>query len=381
MTHLVKTPVIRVAIAGQGRSGYHIHANWLRRAPEQYRIVAVADELPERRADAEREFGARAYPDWRELLRVGGFDLFVNSTPTPCHVPATLAALKAGFHVVCEKPTAPTVKQFDAMAGAARASRRLLAPFQNNRLQPFFDKLLEIVRSGVLGEIVYVRSAWAGFSRRWDWQTFQCNLGGSLMNTGPHAIDQALQLFGDREEPRVFCRMECRNELGGDADDFCALTLHGRRSPTIEILLSAYLAYPQGEMYHVSGTRGGLTGGARQLRWRYYDVRKAPKQTIWPRWSENRQYPGETLPWVEKTWELDPETAKEAKSGYTLPSFQSGVKQFYDNVHAVLHGREQPLITLPQVRRQIAVIAACRRQNRLPKKWQRWVPGEGPVKA
>lgn len=372
--------VIRVGIAGQGRSGYSIHAAWLRQDPERYRIVAVADQLSERREQAVREFGAEAFDDWRDMLRAGEIDLFVNSLPTPLHVPATLAALRAGCHVVCEKPMAPALKQFDAMVAAAQKTRRRLFPFQNNRLQPFFHKMQEVIRSGVLGDILYVRSTWSGFSRRWDWQTFQCNLGGSLMNTGPHAIDQALQLFGTREEPRVFCRLECRNELGGDADDFCALTLYGKRSPTIEINLSAYQAYPQGEMYHLSGTRGGMTGNATKLTWRYYDVRKAPKQALWPRWSENRAYPHETLPWKEEAWELDAAIAAGAKSGYTLPSFQSGVRGFYANVHGVLRGGEKPLITVPEVRRQIAVLEECRRQSPLPVKWRRWVPGKGPVR-
>jgi len=375
-----KQRVVRVAIAGQGRSGYAIHAAWLRQDAERYRIVAVADQLEERRKQAESEFGARSYDDWRDMLKAGEFDLFVNSLPTPLHVPATVAALGAGVHVVCEKPMAPTVKQFDSMAMAARKARRYLFPFQNNRLQPFFHRMREVIRSGILGDILYVRSSWSGFSRRWDWQTFQCNLGGVLMNTGPHAIDQALQLFGEKEEPRVFCRMECRNELGGDADDFCALTLYGKKSPTVEILLSSYQAYPQGEMYHLSGTRGGMAGNATKLTWRYYDVRKAPRQVLWPQWSEKRAYPRETLPWKEETWELDAAIAAGAKSGYTLPSFQSGVRGFYANVYEVIGCREKPLITVAEARRQIAVLEECRRQNPLPVKWRRWVPGKGPVR-
>lgn len=372
--------VLRVAIAGQGRSGYGIHANVLRRETKLYRIVAVADMLSERREEAERELGAKTYPDWQDMLQAGGFDLFVNALPTPLHVPATVAALKAGYHVICEKPMAPTVKQFDRMVATARRARRHLLPFQNNRLQPFFFKMQDVIRSGVLGDIVHVRSSWGGFSRRWDWQTFQCNLGGTLMNTGPHAIDQALQLFGEREEPRVFCKLECRNELGGDADDFCTLTLHGKRSPTVEINLSAYQAYPQGEMYHVSGTRGGMTGGAQRLVWRYYDVRKAPRQSIWPAWSEDRAYPRETLPWVEKQWSVDAATDAGCKSGYTLRSYSCGVTLFYHNIHAALCKGEDLLVTPEQVRRQIAVIEACRRQNPLPVKWSKWVPGRGPVR-
>lgn len=363
--------VLRVGIAGQGRSGYKIHADWLKQAGDRYRITAVADQLPERRREAEQEFRVPTYADYADMLTAGGFDLFVNALPTPLHVPATLAALRAGCHVLCEKPMAPTVRDFDRMVRAAARAGRVLAPFQNNRYQPFFVTLRKIVDSGVLGRLLYVRSGWASFGRRWDWQTFQCNLGGCLFNTGPHAIDQALCFFPPAVKPRVFCRLGCHNELGGDADDFCALTLYAADCPTVEIHISHYLAYPQGDMYTVNGTRGGLSGDWSRLRWKYFDARRAPKQPLWRPWSHERQYPGETLPWVEKSWALDQAAAGRAV-GYTLRSYRSGVQWLYDGLHdAIVRGR--PLaVTLPEVRRQIAVLEEAHRQNPLPRKRQRW---------
>lgn len=355
--------VLRVGIAGQGRSGYNIHALWLSQDRRQYRITAVADQLPERRRDAEREFNARAYADYKMLIHKGGFDLFVNALPTPLHAKATIEALRAGFHVVSEKPLAGAVRDVDRMAEAAHRADRLLAPFQNNRLQPFFDKVQEIIQSGVLGELVHVRSVWGGFNRRWDWQTLRRNLGGTLFNTGPHAVDQALALIGWGKKPLVFCRMACRHELGGNADDFCSLTLHGKNMPTVDILLTSYLAYPPGYVYTICGTRGTLAANATLIQWKYYDVRRAPRQKFWEKWSVNREYPREELPWIEKKWTLD-KHATGLAAGYTLPSFQCGTKRFYDNIYAVLVNGANLLITVPQVRRQIEIIEACRRQNR-----------------
>jgi len=355
-------PILRVGIAGQGRSGYNIHALWLKQAVRQYRIAAVADQLPERRRDAERDFGARAYADYSTMIRKGGFDLFVNALPTPLHALATIEALKAGFNVVSEKPFAGTVKDVDRMAIAAQRSHRLLAPFQNNRLQPFFDKIQEVIQSGVLGELVHIRSVWGGFGRRWDWQTLRRNLGGILFNAGPHALDQALALIGWDKTPRVFCRMTCHHELGGDADDFCSLTLHGKGMPTVDILLTSCLAYASRHLYTVGGTRGTLLANADEVIWKYYDAAKAPRQKFWKKWSVKREYPHENLPWVEKRWNLA--TAKKTFfTGYTLRSYQSGTQRFYDNIYAVLVNGANLLITVPQVRKQIAVIEACQRQG------------------
>ncbi len=361
--------VIRVAIAGQGRSGFGIHTACLRELPERYQVVAVADQLEERREEAKREFGARVYDDWTGLLKDGQFDLFVNALPSTLHVPATVAALKAGKHVLCEKPMAGSVADFDLMVKTAADCSRVLAPFQNNRHQPFFEKIQEIVQSGVLGKLVYIRSSWSSFSRRWDWQTLKKNMGGSLMNTGPHALDQALVLFGETRKPGVFCRMACHNAFGADAEDHCTVTLFDpdRQAPQIDVVISAYLAYPQGERYNICGTYGGLSGHESQLKWRYFDPAQAPKQEMW-NWSVNRQYPSETLPWVEQTWSLDSSAAGSRTSGYTLKSLPTGPHRIYGNLHDVLVKGEPLVIPLAQIRRQIEVLEECHRQNSLPQR-------------
>lgn len=360
--------VIRVAVGGQGRSGYKIHTNWLRQVPDKFKVVAVADQLPERRKEAREQFGATAYSDWQKMLDAGGFDLFVNSLPQPLHPKASIYAFKKGYHVVCEKPTCKSVADFDRIVKAAKDNKRVFAPFQNNRLQPFFDKIQEVIASGVLGKIVYVRSSWGRFSRRWDWQTRQENWGGNLLNTGPHAVDQALCLFGFKRTPKVFARMDCNNTFEGDADDHTTVTLYDpkREAPQIDIVISSYIHYPQGDMYSINGTYGGMTGGATGLKWRYFDPKKAPKHKMW-KWSVDRQYPREELDWIEESWTLEEEKKKNAV-GYTLVSLESGPERFYNNVYDVIRNKGKLLIHPSEVRKQIAVMEEAHRQNPLPKK-------------
>jgi len=358
---------LRVGIAGQGRSGYDIHVRNLRLLPERYEIAAVADLLPERREQARRECGARAYRDWRTLLAKGGFDLFVNALPSHLHVEATLEALRAGCHVLCEKPMAAGVRELDRMEAAARKAGRILAPFQNNRMQPFFCKIQEVLGSGVLGEILHIRSVWGHFARRWDWQTLRRNMGGVLFNTGPHAVDHALALVGFDRRFQVFCRMACRQELGGDAEDFCAVTLHGADLPLVEILLTQYRAYPAPYLYEISGRYGGLRASAEEVAWKYYDPDKAPRQRMW-KWSVDRRYPSEDLPWTDRawSWKADQEAPT---SGYTLRSFSTGAQFVYVNLHEAITRGAQLAITTDQVRPQLAIFEECRRQN--PDIWER----------
>jgi len=355
--------ILRVGIAGYGRSGCDIHTRWLRQAPDKFRIVAVADQIESRRNDAARDLQCTVFSDYRDLLKKGGFDFFINSLPSFLHSRVTAEAFKAGHNVVCEKPLGTSVTEFDAMAAAAKKARRRFLPFQNSRFFPFFDKMREIIASGVLGRILHIRSTWGGFGRRWDWQTLQVTGGGNLLNTGPHPMDHAIILFGDKQ-PKVFCRMESIQPFGGDAEDFCAVTLYGKGSPTIEVLLSSYLVYPQGDQYSVSGTLGGMAGGPAGLRWKHFDPKKAPTHKLWRPWSDERKYCGETLPWVDETWQPPEEAAKDP--------FNYNSRCFYNNVYDVLVNGAEQVVKPAEVRRQIMAIEECHRQNKLPRRVKRW---------
>ena len=80
---------IRVGVMGQGRSGYNIHVKCIggvESVAEKFVVVAVADQLEVRRNQAQEELGCEVYEDWRQLLKAGGFDMVVNSLPSPLHV-------------------------------------------------------------------------------------------------------------------------------------------------------------------------------------------------------------------------------------------------------------------------------------------------------
>ncbi|MEI7435391.1 MAG: Gfo/Idh/MocA family oxidoreductase [bacterium] len=357
----VKT--LRVGILGQGRSGHDIHLRWLREAAAQYQVVAVADTLPERH-EAGAELGARVFSSYRELLadRSLKLDLVVNALPSFLHSGPTVEILNAGFNVVCEKPQALTVREFDAVVAAARKNRRHYFPFQNSRFYPYFAKIQEVIASGKLGKIVFIRSNWSGFSRRWDWQSIQEYRGGNLLNTGPHPLDHAIVMFGPKM-PRVFAKLVSENPFG-DADNYANVILHGPGAPTIEVVVNSFQAYAQGEQYNVGGTCGGLAGGAAGLKWRYFDAASAPAHKFQGTWSDKRTYCSETLPWVEEAWTPD-EGQRDV--------FQTISKGFYDSVYEVLAHGARPVIEAAQVRRQIAVIEECFRQNKVPKMKQKFL--------
>ncbi len=352
--------LIRVGIGGQGRSGWGIHANWLKNDREKFQVVAVADSFEERRKDAKELFGCETYADYKEMLEKAQIDLFVNATPSPFHLEASTMALSKGINTLSEKPSAPTVKDFDMLVNLAKEKKAVFYPFQNSRFYPFFIKMQEIIKSGVLGDIVYIRSNWSGFSRRWDWQTMQDNLAGNLWNTGPHPVDQAVVLFGE-EYPDIFCKMYANHfPFEGDAENFCLLVLTGKSNPTVEVCISSLQAYPQGDMYNISGTLGGLTGGPSGLKWKYYIPETAPTQKQWKPWSDNRKYCSEQLPWHNESWEYNDQNSNET-------GFSTMVRALYANLYDVLANGAEAKIKHEEVRRQIFIMEEAHRQNPLPK--------------
>lgn len=235
----------------------------------------------------------------------------------------------------------------------------MLAPFQQSRVAPYFKKVREVIDSGVLGRIVSIDIQFSGFARRWDWQTIQDFTAGSLFNTGPHPLDQALTLLGGEEMPEIFCRMD-RADTFGDAEDYVKLimTLPGR--PVVDVEISSSNAYPWGT-YNVQGTHGGLWASITEAKWRWFDPKEAPEQKVirTPLTSPDGEpaYCSEKLPWHEEHW-----VAGEGEN-----PFESAVRDYYTNIYNHLTNGEALIVTPEQVRRQIRVIQRAHELNPLDK--------------
>lgn len=334
---------VNVGIAGLGRSGWDIHARAFGELEDLYNVVAVFDPIEERKLEAVNRFGCRAYSNFDSLIGDDEVELTVIATPSYLHAPQAIKALMAGKKVVCEKPMAASLDAADNMIEAARNSGCLLTIFQNRRYDPDFLKIREVIESGKLGRIVLVKISSHSFGRRWDWQTLKKFGGGELRNNGPHAIDQALQLFG-KKEPEVFCDLQ-RTLTLGDAEDHVKIVLKGPESPTIDIEVTRACAYPQNR-WLVMGTKGGLRGTSSSLDWRYYDPEDLPSRHVVTEPTPDRSYNREDIPWNEETWQAGED-------------YMSGALSFYQELYSTLrHGA--PLGVTPEsVRRVMWIIEKC----------------------
>lgn len=350
---------LNVAIIGQGRSGRDIHGAFLHtdEAKERFTVVAIVEEIESRRLRAKEEFNVPVFEKYTELFTSGiDIDLVVNSSYSALHAPISMDLLEHGYNVLCEKPVCHTVEEFDALVAASEKAGKFFGVFQQSRFAPYYVQVKKVIDSGVLGRLVDVDIRFNGYARRWDWQTVLANNGGSLRNTGPHPLDQALNILNDYEHmPTVFCKMDYANTFG-DAEDYCKLILTAPEKPLIDLTISCCDGYPTCT-YKIHGTRGSLKGNMQHIEWKYYDAENAPEQHLVASGPISKPdgtpaYCTEKLTWTEDSWDGDPNGA-----------FDTAVAAYYKVMYEHLVNGGELVVTLPQVRQQVQVYVEAHRQN------------------
>jgi len=347
---------LNVAIIGQGRSGRDIHGAFFSGdLNEKYNLVAVVDALEERRARAAAEYGCDVYADYRELFGRTDIDLVVNSTFSHMHAPVSIDLLSHGFNVVCEKPFAKHYEDGCRVISAAKKSGKMINVFQQSRLAGYYAKIREILASGKLGEIMQISISFSGFARRWDWQTSQAYAGGGVRNTGPHPLDQALDLLDFPDDVSVFSRLGRANTFG-DADDYAKIILTAPGKPLIDVEISSCNAYAP-YTYVISAKNGSLRATLKHIELKYFDPAAAParRQILQPLCNEAGlpAYCGEKLDWIEEEYDIPDNVMTVA------------VRDYYDMIYDHLTAGKPMRIRPEQVLKQLKVIDLIHAQNPL----------------
>jgi predicted dehydrogenase len=203
-----------------------------------------------------------AYPDAEPVsdplsaARHPDVDLVVIATPNDSHAPLAEAALRAGKHVVVEKPFTVALAEARALAALAAQVERALSVFQNRRWDSDFLAVRREITGGRIGEVVELRSEMSRYRPevRERWRERAGPGSGVWYDLGSHLIDQALVLFGPPESVQADLQIQRR---GGSAVDwFHAVLGYG---PMRVILASSMLATDAPARFLVRGTKGSLT--------------------------------------------------------------------------------------------------------------------------
>jgi predicted dehydrogenase len=243
---------IGVALLGFGFAGRTFHAPFITTTPG-LTLRVVASSQPERVRAAHPGVDVVASPD--DALARDDVALVVIATPNETHAPLAEAALRAGRHVVVDKPFTVTLDEANALAATARETDRLLSVYQNRRWDSDFLAVRAALDSGTPGDVVELRSEIS----RWRpqvrdrWRERPGPGAGLWYDLGPHLIDQALVLFGLPDTVHVSLRTQ---RPGGRTVDWFHAVLD---YPTRQVILaSSMLAADPAPRFVVRGTSGAL---------------------------------------------------------------------------------------------------------------------------
>ena len=201
---------VRIGIAGMGNMGATHARHVLAGRVARLELTAVSDPNPARCAAAA---GVPAFPSAAAMLRSGRIDAVLIATPHYAHPPIGIAALRAGLHVLVEKPISVHKADGERLLAAHRNPAQVFAAMFNQRTDPAWREIHRLIRGGALGEIRrvnWINTDWfrtAAYYASGGWRaTWAGEGGGVLLNQCPHNLDLFQWIFGMPRRVRAFCR-------------------------------------------------------------------------------------------------------------------------------------------------------------------------------
>jgi predicted dehydrogenase len=194
--------MLKIAILGAGAiSDSHIQA--FLKCSDRCQITAIVDLFPDKAAEKAAKHGLilAAFKDCEALLKGAEFDAASICLPPFEHASAAVALLRAGKHVLVEKPMAACLEECDAMIDAAARAGRLLSVVAQNRFKTPMMKMKRLLESGLLGKVLHAQadSFWwrgANYYDLWWRGTWAREGGGCTLNHAVHHIDLFQWMMG-----------------------------------------------------------------------------------------------------------------------------------------------------------------------------------------
>ncbi len=236
-------------------------------------ITAVADLDPDAARAAAAPNGSRCYPDVEAMLASEALDAVVVCTPPVTHPELAIAAIANGVAVLCEKPLAVEVGLARRMVGAANGAGVPITTATKFRFVPGVVRARELVREGVLGELIKIENAFTSrvdMSARWNSDPTVSG-GGVLIDNGTHSVDIARAFLGPIQEvlategPRV---------QGLAVEDSAQMLLRAESGATASVELSWSYDNVTDTYLQVYGSEGAV-----RLGWQRSELRTNAEQT------------------------------------------------------------------------------------------------------
>lgn len=344
--------VLRYAVIGYGFIGRR-HVDTLKTF-EASDCVAVCDINPRRLEEARASHpGMRVYESARDMFAAESLDGVVIAANNIAHKELTILAAQSGCNIICEKPAALTVAEFDEMMAAVTAAGVSFTVHQQRRFDKDFATARVCYDERLVGDVYTIQSSLYGYNGNMhDWHVYKEQGGGMLYDWGVHLIDQILYMV-DSPLKTVFA--DVRNVINAEVDDYFKIILRFANNVTAEIELGTYFLSSKPDWFErhwfVGGNKGSMvidkfdpTGAivrTTHLLENVADDQDKSAKSYGPTRSFGVPEPGLIV-------------------SEPLPAVNVEQSDFFVNYFKALAGEEEMLVKPAEVRRVLRVMEACR---------------------
>ena len=340
----------KVAIIGYGgMGGWHVN----KMANSDVVECAGIWDIKEERRNIAKEKGLHVYQSLQDALQDPTVDIVTIATPNDVHAEIAIKAMKAGKHVISEKPVCMNSIELQKIIDVSKETGMLFTTHQNRRWDCDYLIMKDLYQSGKLGKVFSIESRYHG-SRGipGDWRGKKEYGGGMMFDWGVHLIDQIMCMTEGAKLIEINCR--CDNITNDEVDDGFKLDLYFDNGLTVrvEVGTNHFIALPR---YYMAG----MSGAAKIEGWNSdCDV------VMCEQWKEDNVAPVVTAAGLTKT--MAPRDAKTTKK-YSIPRPTSDVHDFYRNFCAAIDGQETQIVTHEQLMRVMLVMETALQSNALKK--------------
>ncbi len=306
-------------------------------------LLGVYDIDPAKQESA-RAHGLKTYDSLDAVLTDEQVDLVTVAIPNDDHYDTVVRALKAGKHVLCEKPVAMNSDELDRMIRTAKEAGCIFSVHQNRRWDVDYLAMKAIYESGKIGEVFDIESRIHG-SRGIpsDWRCQKKHGGGMMLDWGVHLIDQILMIVPKRIE-NIYCKLDHVTTAEVDDGFQLHLTFEGGCRAMIEVGTCNFIAMPR---FYMRGKKGSAL-----IR----DWREPAEIVECTHWSESEVLPVQTAAGLTKTMAPRDFVTTEC---YAWERPHSDVHDYYRNFVDAIDGKAEQFVTHAQMMRVMRVMEAA----------------------
>jgi len=335
---------IKVGLAAFGMSGSVFHAPFLNIHPG-FELSAIVERS--------RDDAKAIYPEVRilrsfdELAEDESIELIVVNTPDPTHFSMAHKALKAGKHVVVEKPFVLSVGQAEELISLANHKEKILSVYQNRRWDGDSLTVRNILQQGLLGRVVEFQSNFCRFRPvpvEGTWKE-DGKVTGLTYNLGSHLIYEAISFFGIPDS--ISGDLDTFRD-GGNIEDYFVIRMNYPRMRAV--LRASYMEREPSPRYVIHGDKGSFVKYGTDPQEAQLKMKQIPQGIDWGK--EDSQF------WGLLHTEIDGKVFREKIQ--TLPgSYQN----YYDNIYEAIREGKPLIVTPSDAANVIKIIEAAHKSS------------------